>query len=290
MTIFNLPEDIALINQTPTDDLIFHRYHSHSNVYNGRSILNKNAVSLVINGEKTMHFAEKTVNIKDDEFHFLSTGNCLVSMKLSPEILFSSILIFFDDQIINSFYQKYQEKIDLIKKNKIVKEPFLVFKKDGFIINFINSLNSLFESGVSLSLDMKKLKFEELMLYIFETHPEKLLSFQLGKVNEFNDQKIKKTVESNIVNNISLEEMAFLCNVSLSTFKRRFIKIYNLSPSKWLLKKRMEMARDLLIYEKEKPSKIYYQLGYENHSSFSQSFKQIFGQSPKEYQQKQLNS
>ena len=90
------------------------------------------------------------------------------------------------------------------------------------------------------------------------------------------------------VENISLEELAFLCNVSLSTFKRRFVKIYGSAPNKWILQKRMELAKKLL-HHNEKPGEVFYKVGYENHSSFSQSFKQAFGITPKQFQMRQLN-
>jgi AraC-like DNA-binding protein len=72
--------------------------------------------------------------------------------------------------------------------------------------------------------------------------------------------------------------------VSLSTFKRKFTAVFNDSPTSWIRQKRMEHAAFLLKYNKERVSDIYLRLGYENHSSFSQSFKSVFGVSPKEYQ------
>jgi AraC-like DNA-binding protein len=46
----------------------------------------------------------------------------------------------------------------------------------------------------------------------------------------------------------------------------------------------MERAA-LLLRGHEKPSDVYYKVGYENHSSFTQSFKQVYGVTPKEFQQ-----
>jgi AraC-like DNA-binding protein len=50
----------------------------------------------------------------------------------------------------------------------------------------------------------------------------------------------------------------------------------------------MEMAKHLLQHYNEKPSEVFYKVGYENHASFSQSFKQAFGVTPKEYKIQQL--
>lgn len=251
--------------------------------------MQKNAVSLVISGKKTIHFADKTVNIKDDEIHFLSAGNCLASMNVSPEQIFRSILIFFDDRILADFHLKHRAGIEAIQsRNKIVSHPYLLFKKDPFILNFIESLRLLLQSGVQLSTEMKCLKFEELMLYLLEKAPVNLLSFQMNPNKDFNDFEIRKAVETNLVNDISLEELAFLCNISLSTFKRRFVKIYGTSPSKWFFQKRMELAKTLLLHHHERPSEVYHKLGYANHSSFSQSFKQTYGITPKAFQLQHL--
>ena len=135
---------------------------------------------------------------------------------------------------------------------------------------------------------MKLLKFEELMLYLLEKYPSKVLSFQSTLSKDFDDLEIRRAVEANVTNPISLEELAFLCNVSLSTFKRRFQKIYGTSPSKWILQRKMEIACDLLQHYNEKPSEVYHKIGYENHSSFAQSFKETYGITPKEFQSRQL--
>jgi AraC-like DNA-binding protein len=109
------------------------------------------------------------------------------------------------------------------------------------------------------------------------------LSFQTPKHEDLNDFEIRKAVEINVTNQVNLEELAFLCHTSLSTFKRRFLKIYGMPPNKWILQKRMEIAKNLLIHHNEKPSDVYYKVGFENHSSFTQSFRMRFGITPKEF-------
>lgn len=289
MTVHHLPQDIFQNKKDANESLIFHNYSATVGSFKGRSILHKNAISLVISGEKTMHFANTTVNIQDDEFHFLSAGNCLASVSLSKKDIFRSILVFFDNKVLTDFYLKHAVAIDsLRKKFKIKSEGYVPFEKDKFIYNYIDSLTLLFQSTSRMSLEMKRLKFEELMLYLLEKYPQKVLSFQSSQGKDFDDLEIRKAVEVNVTNPISLEELAFLCNVSLSTFKRRFQKIYGTSPSKWMLQRKMEIARDLLQHHREKPSEVYQKIGYENHSSFAQSFKQTYGLTPKEFQLQQL--
>lgn len=95
---------------------------------------------------------------------------------------------------------------------------------------------------------------------------------------------VRQAVTSHIGRPIAVEELAFLCNMSLSTFKRRFAYLYGTSPSRWLLERRMEKAAVLLRQADRNVSELYDELGYENLSSFIQSFKQFYGVTPKQYQ------
>ena len=285
----DLPEDILSTDIEKSDGIIFHDYTATGSL-RGKSVLSKNAISLVISGEKTMHFANKTVYIKSDEFHFLSSGNCVASMNPSNKEVFRSILLFFDDKTLSDFYIKYDSIISPLKANqKILSQHYIAFKKDSFVSNYISSLDLLLRSTGKISPAMKLLKFEELLLHLIEKYPNQFLSFQTPKCQDLNDLEIRKAVETNITNQINLEELAFLCNTSISTFKRRFIKMYGMAPNKWILQKRMETAKHLLVHHNEKPSDVYYKVGFENHSSFTQSFKKNFGITPKEFQLQQLN-
>jgi AraC-like DNA-binding protein len=290
MSIINLPQDIVPANQKKEENIIFHPFIATTNPFTGKSILHTNAVSLVMTGQKTMQFANKILKIKNDEFHFLSAGNCIASVNMAGNETFSSILIFFKNEVLTEFYIKYADLVNSIKnKYSISNESYVSFKKDAFAANFITSLNLLLADAKSLSIEMKTLKFEELMLHLLEKYPAVILSFEASGNRDLNDMEIKRAVESNITNNITIEELAFLCNTSLSSFKRRFEKLYGTSPSKWMLQKRIEFAKHLLQHHGEKPGEVYHKVGYENHSSFSHSFKQIVGVTPKAYQLQQLN-
>lgn len=289
MTVYNLPDDIFSA-EILAESIIIHDYAAQIGTFKGKSILHRNAISLVIAGEKTMQFAEKTVVVKDDELHFLSSGNCLASMDLSKQAVFRTILIFFDDAVLSDFYVKYDTLIKALKTVKTAPEGYVFFKKDDFIYNFIASLTLILGNKQQLSMPMKSLKFEELMLYLLERHPSVFLSFQPLKRTHSGDLSLRQVVETNITNTLTVEELAFLCNMSISTFKRQFEKIYGNSPNKWMRQKRMTLAANLLKNQNTRPSDVFHQVGYENHSSFSQSFKQTFGKTPTDYQAEIMNA
>ena len=96
------------------------------------------------------------------------------------------------------------------------------------------------------------------------------------------DSSFREVVERHVYSNLKVEEIAFLCNMSLSTFKRHFKEEFNASPGRWLMDKRLEKAKILIEQRDVKASDVYLEIGYNNLSNFSTAFKNKFGISPKE--------
>lgn len=258
---------------------------SDNPVLKNRIDLQQNLITLVEQGEKVVHYANSKTTITDDQFILLSSGNCLMSEKLSKNNSYRSTLLFFDNAALSQFFRKHAVLIDKISPDpEKDKMPFLVFEKDDFIRNYISSLRFIEQNASGISNRKIAVKFEELMLYLLENYPKELLSFQIRNQEAYSDLEIRKAVEQNITSNLTLEELAFLCHTSVSTFKRRFQKLYNQSPRQYFLQQKMELAANFLL-ENEHPGEVFHKVGYESHSSFSQSFKQVYGVSPKEFQQ-----
>ncbi len=279
MKVHNLPDDV--FGKHANDGIVIYAYTARLEALRGRSIMTMNAVSLVMEGHKTMHFAEQTVEANDEEIHFLSAGNCIATIDID-KLPFSSILIFFDDKIIKDFLVKYQTLVKPTKNQK-ERERFVSIRKDNTINHFITSLELKLKSGGAISREMKQVKLEELLLHVLERHPEKMLSFLSAKTDSTLELTIRKVVENNIAGNLSVEELAFLCNLSPSTFKRQFTKIYGTSPINWFVEQRMKVAANLLRFNNERPGEVFHKIGYENHSSFAKAFKKHFGVSPNGY-------
>ncbi len=89
-------------------------------------------------------------------------------------------------------------------------------------------------------------------------------------------------MEKNFMFNLPLEKFGYLTGRSLTTFKRDFSKLFNTTPQRWLIKKRLELAHYQFVEKKKKPIDVCYEVGFENLSHFSYAFKKQFGYSPTE--------
>lgn len=259
------------------------RYRSAKPPARAMVTLPRNLITFLLDGEKTVHFAGAQVNVQPHQFVMLTAGNCLMTEKVAaPKADYHSILIFFDNQFLSGFFDRHASLIN--RQAKADHLPFLLFEKDQFLINFTCSLDSILISEKAIHPLLQKIKLEELLVYLAIHYPEQVQQLRNMHYEADDDLLIRQAVTSHITSNVTVEELAFLCNMSLSTFKRRFARLYGNSPNRWLLEKRMEKAAEMLRNNDRNASEIYAELGYENLSSFIQSFKQIYGITPKQYQ------
>jgi len=97
---------------------------------------------------------------------------------------------------------------------------------------------------------------------------------------------IKETVYVHLFSSLSVEELAKLCNLSLSSFKREFKKIFNDTPSNFMNTERVKKAVELLKVSDFTISDIAYETGFNDPSYFARLFKNKMGVSPSTFQEK----
>lgn len=102
----------------------------------------------------------------------------------------------------------------------------------------------------------------------------------------------KSTIEDimleNFQRNLKMEDFATLCGKSLSTFKRDFKTIYGTTPAKWLVDKRLEYAKTLLMKTNLNVNEICYESGFVNNSHFIRIFKSKYNLSPNKYRMEHI--
>lgn len=271
-----MPDKIAT-RENPKSRLSFIPYVSEEPLVKGKSRLTQHMISLIMKGEKHIYSDGKPIVINPANILLLSAGNYIFTERPNGNPGIRSIIVFFDDD----FLQDAVRNNIKLPKDPAKKTPNILVPKDDYINNFIGSVQSLINDTV-FTESMQIAKLNELLTYLCTRFPEELNNFQNVSVAKTPEERIQNVMQQNVFNDFSVSELAFFCHMSLSTFKRKFQQIYNQQPAKWLQQQRLLTAADLLK-NGSKPSEIYLQVGYENHSSFSQAFKAHFGKLPKDY-------
>jgi AraC-like DNA-binding protein len=274
MPIENIPE-IYFQNKKKDQDIFVYDFKMSSDVVKSKVNLSMNMFSFLQVGKKQVHFSGSSVAVNKAQSLLLKKGNWLWTELLDTEAVYYCKLFFFSEKKLTDFLSKYTNDVKPYKE----EVPCFVIENDDYIAAFITSLSSNTFTHHSYSDALLVLKFEEIMLYLlnkygstFEDYLHSLISKEISP--------FKNVVESNVNSNLKLEEIAFLCNMSLSTFKRHFISEYKEPPGKWLQDKRLQKAKELLGGGDLKASDIYLDMGYNNLSNFSVAFKKKFGISP----------
>ena len=239
-----------------------------------------NTFSFLLEGQKEVFSDTDSIGINPSKFLLMKAGKCLMTEKFAhPNAYYHSMLLFFSNEAILEFSRKYEIPLKIHADRKSVQE----ISYDPYIQSFVNGLIELKTIDESLRTRILKVRFEELMLYLTGTLGVEFLSSLMVDTDQHSSHFLE-VVENNKLNKLTLSELAFLSNMSLSTFKREFEKHFQESPSKWFQGKRLEYSAFLLKNKAMRPSDIYQEIGYDSLTNFVQAFKSKFGTTPKQYQ------
>jgi len=201
---------------------------------------------------------------------------------------FCSLMIFVPDHFISN----------VIKENS-APVPKCVAENTDTVINlhldevlsaYFPSVLSYFAKKEQPPDNLLEIKFKELILDLMSSpHNESLCSY-FKSLCYRSKTSIRDIMESNFICNIKLEEFAYLSGRSLTSFKKDFIKTFNSTPGKWLLKRRLEHAKYLLEVTDKNINELAFESGFENASHFIKVFRQAYFMSPLQYKKSILKS
>ncbi len=274
MSIDIIPQ-IYIGNKITNPDLFVYDFKMTDDVVKNKVNLSMNMFSFLQIGKKQVHFAGTSVSVHKDQSLLLKKGNWLWTELLDTNTIYYCKLLFFSEKILKYFLEQHSTNNQIIEN----ETPYFVIKNDSYITSYLNSLSTISEVPKPFFDKLLSVKFEELMLYLLQKYGNDFESYLHSLVVK-EASPFKKIIESKVHSNLKLEEIAFLCNMSLSTFKRHFLKIYDVAPGRWFKDKRLQKAKEILKKNKLKPSEIYLDFGYNNLSNFSIAFKNKFGINP----------
>lgn len=235
----------------------------------------------VVTGKKTWHTTDGSFAAEAGQTLYFKKGAAIVEQFFNEE--FCLLLFFIPDDFIKNVVVEYAA--DLYKPHNTINatQSTIRVENDAALTIFFNSMMSYFSKVEKPSEALLKLKLKELILNILVSPKNPAISNYFCKVAERKTPSLSEIMELNFRYNLSLDNYAELCNRSLSSFKRDFQKIYNETPGRWLLNKRLDYSALLLKNDNKNISQVVFECGFEDLSHFSRAFKARFGVSPSTY-------
>ncbi|WP_242202056.1 helix-turn-helix domain-containing protein [Aestuariivivens insulae] len=194
------------------------------------------------------------------------------------------VLMFFmkDDFVKRCVQEDISSEIKALKK---IDHPEFIYR-----IKVSESLEALYHSffsylkeGKRISQKIIELKFREMLLNICSDYNNAEIKNVFYTIGQNAGGTIEQIMEEQFIYNLKIDEFARLCGRSTSSFKRDFKNVYNTTPGKWLLTKRLNLASNLMLGTDFTIQQICYDCGFESDSHFIRSFKDKFGQTPKQW-------
>lgn len=191
----------------------------------------------------------------------------------------------------------YPDLLKTIYKNEV--PSFLKMEKppkpEKFIGNklidqYMTNLSIYFESPETLDEELGILKLKELMMILLKSQRHDSIFKLLSEIFTPVHVEFKRAIQENLFNPLSIDQLAFICHMSLSTFKREFRKVFNETPARYIKNKRLERAASLLLCSNEAISAIAYETGFQDASTFSATFQDKYSVSPSDYRRTRLET
>ena len=279
--VVNNPE---YFKQFSCKELLFLNYDCPVKVKKAAVWAEHNYIYYVLTGKKTLHTTENSITLTQGSIAFIKKGACIVEQFFDEP--FCIVVFIMPDSFIQSFLKDYEPD----QKPIALKTPPVISVFDDVMLKtFYQSIIPYFASGENLSEDVLELKFKELLLHIIHNPKNVELYSHFLTIRDQNNTSIESIMETNYAYNLGIEAYARMTNRSLSSFKRDFQAIYKIPPGRWLIEKKLEHAKKLLIQTNDPIASVAFDSGFENSAHFSRIFKQKTGSTPLEYRKKTIN-
>ena len=191
---------------------------------------------------------------------------------------YRSIVLKFSKSFLREFYQTLdRHQIPTGSKREKVSLRILPSNRPDIRLLF-ESVIPYFDAGKRPSEEVLKLKMIEGVYVLLNT--DRNLYASLFDFVEPWKIDILDYLNENYMCDLSMEEIASYTGRSLATFKRDFAKVSDLTPQKWIIKRRLEAAHDLIRSGKKKVTEACFDVGFKNLSHFSKIYKDTYGIAP----------
>lgn len=244
----------------------------------------------IIEGEINYQLKNEQLNVSSKDAVLLKCGNYFSQVKSSKGIKTQEIVfVHFHPEILKKVYEKELPKIFQQPETRIENTKICKINNDYLIQKYIESLLFYFDNPSLINEEIMVLKLKEIILLLCQTKNAPIIQQILSQLFSPTDYSFKQVVDDHVFFNLSIEELAQLTHLSLSTFKREFKKVYKDSPANYIKTKKLEMAAELLTISDERVTSIAFDCGFNDLAHFSKSFHEKFKCSPSKYRLNQKN-
>ena len=264
--------------QSMADKELFSRIMSScyfSRSASGENFIPEYAFSYQISGTPQVSDGKNVYEFKAGDFRLNIRNKLAKYVKLPPPNgEYKSLAVHISQEVLRSISLEYGFEAS----PSHIDRPVLLLKHDPFYKNYVDSVTPFLPFSETKQDDLINLKIKEAVLTLLKVQPElKDILFDFTDPHKID---LETYMEQHYKFNLSMQHFAYMTGRSISSFKRDFEQIFDTSPGRWLLYRRLKEAFYLLKEKGKTASEVYIETGFEDISHFSRSFKKEFGFPP----------
>lgn len=200
------------------------------------------------------------------------------------------VIVTFHPDILKKIYERELPALLQKPRNNVSNLSGEKINNDFLIQKYIEGLLFYFENPSLVNDDILILKLKEIILLLSQTQNAESIQVILSQLFSPATYTFRQIIEAHLFAQVGIEELARKANLSLSSFKREFTKLYNDSPASYIKNQRLERAAELLLASDNRITDIAYDCGFNDLANFTKSFHDKYKVTPTNYRLKQVDN
>ncbi|MGL6037922.1 MAG: helix-turn-helix domain-containing protein [Soonwooa sp.] len=269
----------------------FNIYETHRSAFDVKLHFKDVAFTAMLRGKKKLKLDGKT-----DYFDYLPGESILVAPGETMVIDFPeadhapsqclslSLNSEFIENTLN-YLNLYETKVDETSSWQLQNQEYYLFNTESLTSATNNIMRIAMDNNTHKDL-MADFALKELLIRLMQTQASTMIQLQLSK-NQSRLGYIIDFIKQNLNQKLNIDQMAKMAYVSKSNFFKMFKEELGISPNDFILKERINLAKDLLK-KRESIKEVAFQTGFTDTNYFTRVFKQHEGTTPKSFQKDSL--
>lgn len=271
----------SLSKQLTCKGLLFTNYECPQPTSKQGFFIECNHIAYVLSGRRIFHKHQSRWELKEGTCVFIKKGAHIAEKPKDEE--WCVMVFFMPDNFLAQVINENRKSLPLKDLPGVGADHVLPLDVNDLSKSFFLSMPPYFSQVPPPAENLLELKFKELLLSLLTNKNNKHLLAYLNNLSNNKFDSLAEVMEKNYSFNLTLAEYAKLACKSIPTFKREFKRMFNDTPAKWILKKRLALAADLLENTSLSIGEIVFECGFENQTHFSRVFKDKMGVQPSQF-------
>lgn len=238
----------------------------------------------MINGEQEINSVGEHWRLNSQESVLMKCGIHFSEwLKGNKSDKCEAIAVHLYPEILKKIYEKEYPNFILNPSNTQRGASSNKIVNDELIYQYIVSMQFYFNNPSLVSEELLVLKLKELMILLTKTKNAPSIQTLFTKLFSPGEYNFKEIIDAHILSNLTIEELSQLTNLSVSSFKREFKRIFKDSPAHYFKYKKIERAKNLLTMSYQRIGDIAFECGFNDQAHFAKSFHTVTGVSPSRF-------